>query len=157
MAVTLHRAVAAVRPSAGCHTVEFECGHPAVGESISPQDARRVSQMRRIGRAALRRWGFHRTVDEAELVISELITNAIQNGCGSVGFSVSFEGATVRIEVTDGSTSQPSVRRQHDLYAESGRGMLLVDQIASRWGTSADGTRTRCELQGVLGAGMEPS
>ncbi|MQS39437.1 ATP-binding protein, partial [Streptomyces katsurahamanus] len=135
------------RPPAGRHAAVFECHNPGDGEGVRPQDARRVAQMRRIGRAALRKWGFHRAVDDAELIISELVTNAIENGSGcSVGFSISYSGATVRIEVADGSHSRPQVRRG-GLYEEGGRGMVLIEYLASAWGTSEDGTRTWCELQ----------
>ncbi|MFI1887795.1 ATP-binding protein [Streptomyces jumonjinensis] len=119
-----------------------------VGEQMRPGDARRVSQMRRIGRAALRNWGLRQAVDSAELIISELVTNAIENGSGcSVGFSISYAGTTVRIEVADGSHSRPRVSRRGDPYEEHGRGMVLIEYLASAWGTSEDGTRTWCELR----------
>ncbi|MGV9312111.1 ATP-binding protein [Streptomyces sp. NPDC003691] len=125
---------------------------------MRPGDARRVSQMRRIGRAALRSWGLVQAVDSAELIISELVTNAIENGSGSsVGFSISYAGTTVRIEVADGSRSRPRVRRQADPYEEGGRGMVLIEHLASAWGTSEDGTRTWCELPACEERDGEPS
>ncbi|EDY48207.1 conserved hypothetical protein [Streptomyces clavuligerus] len=138
----------APRPSPDRHAVVFECHHPLAGEAIRPQDARRVAQMRRIGHASLRKWGLRRVADEALLIISELVTNAIENGRGSsVGFSISYTGAIVRIEVADGSHDRPCVRRRGGLYDESGRGLVLIEAIASSWGTSEDGTRTWCELR----------
>ncbi|MEV3872247.1 ATP-binding protein [Streptomyces sp. NPDC049906] len=151
--VTLRGDVAAVvnpapRPIAEHHAVVFECRHPVDGEAICPQDARHVAQMRRVGRVSLRQWGLWQVVDDALLIISELVTNAIENGEGtSVGFSISYSGATVRIEVADGSHDRPCVRSQSGTYEERGRGLLLVESIASAWGTSEDGTRTWCELQ----------
>ncbi|MEU3597151.1 ATP-binding protein [Streptomyces sp. NPDC006798] len=125
---------------------------------MRPGDARRVSQMRRIGRAALRSWGLRQAVDSAELIISELVTNAIENGSGSsVGFSISYAGATVRIEVADGSHSRPRVRRRGDSYDEHGRGMVLIEYLASAWGTSEDGTRTWCELRIAEAGQGEPA
>ncbi|QDY78150.1 ATP-binding protein [Streptomyces qinzhouensis] len=159
MPVTLSRGVptavvSAPRPPTARHAAVFECHNPADGEEVRPQDARRVSQIRRIGRAALRKWGFHGAVDDAELIISELVTNAIENGSGcSVGFSISCVGTTVRIEVADGSHSRPQVRRRGGLYEEGGRGLVLIEHLASAWGTSEDGTRTWCELQ--LGEDLE--
>lgn len=128
--------------------VFFECDRPPEGEAPRPEDARRVAQMRRLGCAFLRFWGFDEVGESAALLISELVTNAIQHGRGtSVRFAISFDETTVRIEVDDGSPELPHICRKPAPDAESGRGMLLVAEIADAWGTSADGKRTWCELR----------
>ena len=135
------------RAAAGRRVVSFECVRRSAGEALRPEDARRVAQMRRLGCASLRYWGFDAVAESAELLISELVTNALQHGRGtSVGFSISCDGATVRIEVEDDSPER-AIHQQPALEAESGRGMWLVTEIADAWGTSPDGKRTWCELE----------
>ncbi|MER5494264.1 ATP-binding protein [Streptomyces sp. NPDC002490] len=147
----------ASRPIAEHHAVVFECRR-VDGQAIRPQDARHVAQMRRIGRMSLHQWGLRQVVDDALLIISELVTNAIENGEGTaVGFSISYSGTTVRIEVADGSHDRPCVRSQSGTYEERGRGLVLVESIASSWGASEDGTRTWCELQVAEGWQGEPA
>ncbi|WP_343308783.1 ATP-binding protein [Streptomyces malaysiensis] len=105
-----------------------------------------VARLRHFGAARLRRWGLVDCVETAELLISELVTNAVRYGEGDeVGFSLSHEKGEVRIEVSDGAPGRPTVRRPPP-GEESGRGMLIVDALAEDWGTSRDGKRTWCTL-----------
>ncbi|WP_406003937.1 ATP-binding protein [Streptomyces sp. NBC_00829] len=129
--------------------VSFECVRQPAGEPLRPEGARRVGQMRRLGRASLRYWGCEEAVtEEAAVLISELVTNALQHGRGPhIGFAISCSEAAVRIEVGGDSSELPTLCRDPATDAERGRGLLLVAELSDAWGTSPDGKRTWCELK----------
>lgn len=72
-------------------------------------------------------------VDDAVLVADELVSNAHRHGRASrtARFSLIDEGRCVRIEVDDASTRQPKLRVPD---RSGGRGLVLVDRLASSWG-----------------------
>jgi anti-sigma regulatory factor (Ser/Thr protein kinase) len=106
----------------------------------------RIGQMRRITRAQLRHWDLMMLTDDATLVVSELVTNAIKHGKGQpVGLRVLHSAYELRIEVTDG-TPTPARLRSAGMADENGRGLLLVAAVAKEWGASTDGTMTWCSL-----------
>ena len=67
-----------------------------------------------------------------ELVVSELVTNAIRYGSPPIQLSL-IRDRILRCEVSDGSSTSPHLRRAH-VYDEGGRGLLLVAQLTGRWG-----------------------
>lgn len=71
-------------------------------------------------------------LDSAVLMTSEVVTNALLHGDGEVRLAVGADQVLVRVEVGDDEPGRPVLRRADG--AESGRGMLLVDALASRWG-----------------------
>lgn len=101
----------------------------------------RVAHMRRITAAHLRYWDLTALADSATVVVSELVTNAIQHGQGPVGLRVTRSTHALRIEVTDG-TPAPARMRCADAADEGGRGLLLVAALSDNWGVSPDGTTT---------------
>lgn len=86
----------------------------------------------------LREWGFHDLVDDACVVVSELATNAVVHAGSDVVASVTRTSRGVRIAVADRSAVPPSVR-SFDLDALGGRGLVLIDRIAARWGHAITG------------------
>lgn len=88
-------------------------------------------------------------IDTAVLLASELVTNAVLHARGEITLSVVDQGATARIEVGDGSSMPPRV---HGFSVESatGRGLRLVDRLATRWGAvpspSGAGKMIWCEV-----------
>lgn len=131
----------------------------ATGGRIAPspmdvsfvRDASRVSQARRIGTAWLRNaCRVHEVrVDSAEVVISELVGNAIVHGTSdSVGLRMRRVGGEVRLEVDDGSPSEVPRPRPAGAEAEQGRGLWLVDalvtELGGSWGFTNDGTVAWC-------------
>jgi anti-sigma regulatory factor (Ser/Thr protein kinase) len=78
-------------------------------------------------------------LETAELLLSELVTNAVQHAQVPPGreIEVRYELSDhrLRIEVADASGSQP-VQRTADDDDERGRGLLLVDSLAAKWGVS---------------------
>ncbi|NEB88910.1 ATP-binding protein [Streptomyces anulatus] len=102
--------------------------------------------MRRATRTFLSQRGVpDATIEDAELVVSELVTNAIQHGGGEVRVAISASNGSVQISVTDASAT-PARPRQVDVDSESGRGLTLVTFIVSCWKVSADGTTVHCAL-----------
>jgi anti-sigma regulatory factor (Ser/Thr protein kinase) len=86
--------------------------------------------------------------DDAQLAVSELVTNAIRHSVVSA-LHVSRVGDCVRLEVDDHGGDEPRPVRTPRAASLSGRGLLIVDQIASRWGYEAlpgGGKRVWCEL-----------
>ncbi|WP_206328556.1 ATP-binding protein, partial [Streptomyces sp. Tu 4128] len=102
--------------------------------------------MRRLARASLTHWGRSDLVDTAELLLTELVTNALRHAIGAeIGVRLYLQGAQLVIEVNDGSPLVP-VPRTAGPEDESARGLLLVEALAAAWGVSADRTTTWCTL-----------
>ncbi|WP_269084785.1 ATP-binding SpoIIE family protein phosphatase [Streptacidiphilus anmyonensis] len=75
-------------------------------------------------------------VDVAELLCSELVTNAVRHACGPIRVRLRLADGELGLEVTDGSPFLPRARHAKEAE-ESGRGLRLVDSLADRWGTRA--------------------
>jgi serine phosphatase RsbU (regulator of sigma subunit)/anti-sigma regulatory factor (Ser/Thr protein kinase) len=78
-------------------------------------------------------WGLRESSFIVELVVSELVTNAIRHGGPPVQLRL-IRDAVLICEVSDGGNSSPHLR-QAQTFDEGGRGLLLVAQLAQRWGT----------------------
>ncbi|MFF7192611.1 ATP-binding protein [Streptomyces sp. NPDC008079] len=101
---------------------------------------RRVQQARRELRDVLNAWGLGELAESAELVLSELLTNAVCHARPPYGREIETrcerEGGGVRIEVHDASEKRP-VLRKVPTDAEEGRGLALVEAITgAQWGVS---------------------
>jgi anti-sigma regulatory factor (Ser/Thr protein kinase) len=110
-------------------------------------------------RQVLWEWGLSGISETAELLLSELVTNAVKAARAAdhgmpVNISLSADRARLFIEVWDGDL-QPPVPRvlENDLPAldaESGRGLLLVETLSERWGwyptPNPEGKVTWCEI-----------
>lgn len=100
-----------------------------------------VPRARRHTSQVLRKWGLAEIGESAELVVSELITNAIrascQPGCGSrVRLWLFSNGASVVIKVWDSSPEPPQPARAGPAD-EDGRGLLIVQALATSWNSHA--------------------
>lgn len=74
-----------------------------------------------------------------ELLVSELVSNAVVYGSGPIRVQLSLVDGSVRLEVSDdGGTSAPHL----DVRAFGGWGLRFVDQLGDTWGTEADDTGT---------------
>jgi anti-sigma regulatory factor (Ser/Thr protein kinase) len=88
-------------------------------------------------RAVAREWGLADLANTAELVTSELVTNAVRASpttSDPVRLWVTSDQASIVIHVWDSSDSMP-VRQHASPEQESGRGLLLVETLGSAWGT----------------------
>ena len=75
--------------------------------------------------------------EDAELLTSELMTNACRYSTGLVTVLALTNVAGVVVTVTDDDGGEPLVSVEQDLERDSGRGLFLVDAIAGAWGTTA--------------------
>jgi anti-sigma regulatory factor (Ser/Thr protein kinase) len=78
-------------------------------------------------------WGCDAFSDAARLLVSELVTNAVLHARTDVEVVVRLLRSGIRVEVHDRSTAAPVVRRYED-EAMTGRGLALVDELATKWG-----------------------
>ena len=72
-------------------------------------------------------------VDTVELLTSEVVTNAILHGKSGPQLAVTINDSVVRVAVQDLSAAVP-VRRLAQLDDVSGRGVVIVEEMASAWG-----------------------
>jgi len=103
-------------------------------------DPRAVSDARRRVVAVIRRWPLDLTEDElrtVELLSSEVITNAVRYTRAPCAVVVRWTGVRVRVEVTDVDPVRPRPRDASQ-EAENGRGLLLVETLATMWGSAPD-------------------
>ncbi|MER7183221.1 SpoIIE family protein phosphatase [Streptomyces hyaluromycini] len=98
-----------------------------------PQHPAAVAGARKMACEQLEAWGLTDTVFATELIVSELVTNAVRYGDGPIALRL-IRDASLICEVSDGSSTAPHLRRAR-IYDEGGRGLLLVAQISERWGS----------------------
>ena len=75
-------------------------------------------------------------VENVLLAASELVTNAILHGEGSVAVTVWVSRLGVRMEVADNGAATPQLGRDDNEEQASGRGLLIVDALATHWGVT---------------------
>ncbi|MFF3468404.1 SpoIIE family protein phosphatase [Streptomyces sp. NPDC002619] len=97
-----------------------------------PADPAAVSEARDWTTRQLTVWGLEDLLFTTELIVSELVTNAIRYGRPPAELHLIRHDVLV-CEVTDASSSQPRLRRAHTTD-EGGRGLFLVAQLGTRWG-----------------------
>ncbi|MFF5974170.1 SpoIIE family protein phosphatase [Streptomyces sp. NPDC012769] len=100
---------------------------------LEPEDAA-PGRARRLARRALARWDLEELTDSVELLISEVVTNAVRYAERPVTLRL-LRTDVLRCEVGDDSPQLPRQRRARDTD-ESGRGLFLVNRLARRWGAT---------------------
>ncbi|MDC2948045.1 ATP-binding SpoIIE family protein phosphatase [Streptomyces heilongjiangensis] len=96
-----------------------------------------VADARRLATEQLVRWGLEEAVFVTELVVSELVTNAMRYGGAPIELRL-IRDRTLICEVSDASSTSPHLRRART-FDEGGRGLLLVAQLTDRWGSRPSG------------------
>ncbi|MCD9142645.1 ATP-binding SpoIIE family protein phosphatase [Streptomyces albireticuli] len=96
-----------------------------------PQTAR---QARRLARRALTRWGLEELTDSVELLVSEVITNAVRYAERPITLRL-LRTDVLRCEVGDDVPQLPRLRQARP-SDEGGRGLYLVNRLARRWGAT---------------------
>jgi len=98
-----------------------------------PADPAVVTSAREQALTRLADWGLDEAAFTTELVISELVTNAIRHARSPIQLRL-IRDRTLICEVSDGSSTAPHPRRARE-FDEGGRGLLLVSQLTERWGS----------------------
>ncbi|KUL44620.1 SpoIIE family protein phosphatase [Streptomyces regalis] len=112
-----------------------------------PADPALVAPIRKQVMEQLDAWNLSEASFTAELVVSELVTNAIRYGTPGIRLRLIHDAATLICEVSDTSHTAPHLRRAK-IFDEGGRGLLLVAQLTQRWGSrhTADGKTIWAEI-----------
>ncbi|MFH8406423.1 SpoIIE family protein phosphatase [Streptomyces sp. NPDC018019] len=105
----------------------------SVGDWNLAPEARSVSRARELARDQLTDWGLEALVDTTELLVSELVTNALRHGHGEIRLRLLLD-RTLVCEVWDADLAQPRRRRARDTD-EGGRGLQLVGLLSAGWGS----------------------
>ncbi|WP_327365158.1 SpoIIE family protein phosphatase [Streptomyces sp. NBC_01217] len=92
-----------------------------------------VGDMRSLVLQKLQQWGLEHLAFASELIVSELVTNAIRHGRDPIQLRLILD-RTLICEVSDAANSSPHIRRAATTD-EGGRGLFLVAQCCHRWGT----------------------
>jgi anti-sigma regulatory factor (Ser/Thr protein kinase) len=103
-----------------------------VSWDIAPEPAA-VAQARKNVDQQLTAWGLAEESFAVELIVSELVTNAIRYGATPISLRL-IRDRTLICEVSDAGSTSPHLRRAR-AFDEGGRGLMLVAQLAHRWGT----------------------
>ncbi|MFI0822670.1 ATP-binding protein [Streptomyces sp. NPDC021098] len=105
-----------------------------------------VADVRAALREMLRHWGGPGRADLAELLTSELVTNALVHTGQGARFTATLSGGAfgpvagrLRVEVRDFASRHPTLRGRLPEDSTSGRGLLLVHTLADAWGVRAHG------------------
>ena len=98
-----------------------------------PIDPAAVGAVRAAAGRQLAAWGLSEAAFTTELIVSELVTNAIRHADGPVQLRLLRDSVLI-CEVADASSTSPRLRRARTTD-EGGRGLFLVAQLAQRWGT----------------------
>lgn len=100
---------------------------------------------RRFARDVLAGLGAHgESLDRAELLVSELVTNAVVHAGTAAWLSVSACDGVARIEVEDGGGGRVAQRQPGDLHPKgAGYGLWLVDSLADSWGVDHGRAKTK--------------
>lgn len=120
---------------------QFEAREPLASAAIAdytinlPSVASSVPMARSITRQELASRGLDALSDVAELLVTELVTNALRHADGShIGLALTYRHGVFRCEVEDSDQALPLVCGAQG-EEESGRGLLLVERLAARWGS----------------------
>jgi anti-sigma regulatory factor (Ser/Thr protein kinase) len=109
-------------------------GDPSAGEVHLTSRPESASTARRLALSVIRLWGLPQYADTVELLVSELVGNAVRHtGARTFGLRMRRRRGWVRVEVRDPSRALPCLLpvREMDI---SGRGLFLVDRLSERWG-----------------------
>jgi anti-sigma regulatory factor (Ser/Thr protein kinase) len=102
-------------------------------EASLPYDARSVRAARHFVTDQLGRWAMPDLCETAALLVSELVSNALLHARTGVRLSMERQRNGVRVGVADGSDGRLALRN-HAVDATTGRGLMILDRLASDWG-----------------------
>lgn len=116
--------------------------------AVLPCTAMSAAVARKLTAERCLEWGTPALCSDLALVVTELVANAVRHAGTDITVRLSRLGDGVRVEVADGST-RPLRPRSATIADESGRGLLLVDALSTRYGVEAErnGKLVWAELQ----------
>jgi anti-sigma regulatory factor (Ser/Thr protein kinase) len=103
-----------------------------------PGEPQAAGMARALVQETLSTWS---VAQDAALVTSELVTNAVEHGEGSVDLELAVDDHRVRISVTSGATAKEPRRATATSDDEGGRGLAIVEQLGEQWGWHRHGDR----------------
>jgi CheY-like chemotaxis protein len=109
--------------------------HETAGIELGP-DTRDVAVARRFVAERCDEWDCGDVVEDAELVVSELVTNALLHGESRCELRAELSDAALRLQVIDQGTGMPDPQSASDTD-EHGRGLILVSGLCAAWGVEA--------------------
>jgi anti-anti-sigma factor len=112
---------------------------PARVRSPLPRTAAALAVARNLVRDACVAWNQRHLVDDAELIVSEIVANAVQHAGGPVDLVLTHRPRYLHMSVRDRSTVAPVRTMPSPETLLGGRGLLLLDAIATGWGTTETG------------------
>jgi anti-sigma regulatory factor (Ser/Thr protein kinase) len=95
-----------------------------------------VAEARLTVRELCHRRGFAGVAQSAEVVVTELVANALRHGRAPVTLSVNMRRAYVHVAVRDYGPRLPVAGRADPVTGEGGRGLLVVEAFSSVWGVT---------------------
>ncbi|MFI6352482.1 ATP-binding protein [Streptomyces sp. NPDC050743] len=104
-----------------------------------PRDLTSAGQARRLVTAQLSDWALADLADTAELLVSEVVTNALRHTRGPLRLNLRVRDSRLTCEVEDTESAGP-LRSVVDTDAEGGRGTELLDLLANAWGSTETAT-----------------
>jgi len=113
-----------------------------------PADLSSAAPARELAAQAVRGWDEPDLEATIKLLVTELVTNAVRHAESHVQVKINVDGDVVRVEVRDEDPTAPTLIVA-DTYAESGRGIALIDTLSSAWGITpaSDSKRVWFELR----------
>ncbi|WP_371646087.1 SpoIIE family protein phosphatase [Streptomyces mirabilis] len=101
-----------------------------------PNDRTAVRSARHMAARRLTEWGLEGLQDPTQLIVSELVTNAVRHSTGPIGLRL-IRHQVLTCEVFDTDAHSPRLRHARAID-ENGRGLFLVTQLSRRWGTRSE-------------------
>lgn len=98
-----------------------------------PQEVVAVREARSLVRGLLEQWGRDELIEDASLVVTELVANAVEHAHSACQLAVTRSNGGVRIEVQDAGEGTPEPQAP-SATAEGGRGLLIIAALSTAWG-----------------------
>lgn len=122
-----------------CADALSRIGHGALGRGVSqlhlPATSAAAAQARQHVREACRAWTLDHLTDPAELIVTELVSNAVLHAGTPVDLMLTRRHRFLHLAVRDADPTPPRVPSIDPATAERGRGLRLIDTYASGWGS----------------------
>lgn len=113
-----------------------------------PRSAEAPADARRCCDTVCDEGGLGHLAADCRLLVSEVVTNAVEHGSGAITLEMTTRPGAVHISVSSEAPAMPPTPGWPETYAVSGRGLAIVAAVAARWGTEHHraGTRVWFEL-----------